>query len=760
MTSLEQTQLGRTVRRPDALGKVTGETLFAADLVAHNMLHAELVCSPHPYARIRGIDRSAALACPGVAAVLTAADIPGRNQVGVILKDHPCLAETFARFAGDCVALVAAETAEQARHAAGQVAVDYEILPPILDPELSRAEGATLLHEAGNVPIHLKVRKGDLDQGFAEADVVVRHSVELRAQEHLYLEPIACLASPTTDGGYKLQGSMQCPYYIQAAIAGVLGLPMSKISVIQSPTGGGFGGKEDTPSEFYTRAILLAHATGRPVKLLLRREDDVRWTSKRHPVRLHYKLGARADGTLTALEAEIVGDCGAYATLSPVVLWRAAVHAGGPYVIPHARVDTYGIYTNRAPSGAFRGFGAPQACVAIETTLDLLAAELGRDPAELRLQNIIRPGQQTLSQHEISDCACLEPVIEAALDGCNWREKWRAPGQDTGRYRRGIGMAAIHYGNSLGAKGWHLDGSGVSLMIFRDGSVTFACGHTEIGQGAITTLSVIAAEALGITPAHVRMHEVDTSIVPDSGPTVASRATIMSGNAILDAARQLIDEFRPLAAELLEVDPAQVRFGDGEVFADERSISWEALCGEAYMQNLRMSSCGWYAAPKSTYDDETGAGSCYFQYAYATQIAEVEVDTLTGRTRVIRVTAAHDVGRAIYPAGIEGQVEGGIAQGMGYALCEDLVEDGEGRILTANFSTYILPSIMETPEVRTILLEGGAPHGPYGVKSIGEPAIIPTAAAIANALYNATGRRIDLLPMTPERLCDRLEQTE
>ncbi len=659
MTVADFTQIGLEARRPDALSKVTGAAVFAADLTAPAMLHAALVCSPHAHARILSVDRSAALSIDGVAAVLTAQDIPGHNQIGVIHKDHPCLADEVVRFAGDCVALVAAETPELARHAAAQVAVDYQVLDPILDPAESRAEGAPPLHPRGNTPIHIKIRKGDCAAGFAEAEVIVQHSVDLKAQEHLYLEPLACLATPIPDGSYKLQGSMQCPYYIQAAIAGVLGVPLSLVSVIQATTGGGFGGKEDTPSEFYTRAALLAHATRRPVKLLLDREEDVRWTSKRHPIKLHYKLGARHDGTLTALEAEIVGDCGAYATLSPVVLWRAAVHSGGPYVIPHAQVDVYGIYTNRAPSGAFRGFGAPQACIAIESAIDRLAAELGRDPAELRLQNLIRPGQETITQHVIEDCEGVENTLQAALDSSGWQTKWRPPGADQGRYRRGIGLASIHYGNSLGAKGWHLDGSGASMMVFRDGSVSIACGHTEIGQGAFTTLPMITAEALGITPQHVQMHEVDTSIVPDSGPTVASRATIMSGNAILDAAQQMLAGLRPLAAELLECDGEEVVFCDGEVRAGEHVISWEELCGEAYVGNVKMSACGWYVAPRSTYNDETGAGSCYFQYAYATHVAEVEVDTLTGRVRLLDLVTAQDVGRVINPQGLEGQSEGG-----------------------------------------------------------------------------------------------------
>ena len=749
------------VRRPDARAKVTGKAVYAADLIRSGMLFAAVVESPHAFARVRHVDGAAARAMDGVEAVLTAADIPGRNQIGVIQKDQPAIVSDWARHPGDCVALVAADSPDLAHRAAQAVGVDYEVLEPQLDTLKNLDQNNPLIHperdQRDNLCSRHKIRRGDMEAGWREADVVVEADLETGAQEHMYLEPMACLVTPEPDGRLRVEGSMQCPYYVQAAVASVTGLPFSKVRVIQGTTGGGFGGKEDTPSEFFSRCALLAQAVDRPVKLFLDREQDIRLTSKRHPTRMHYRVGAKRDGTLTAIEARIVGDAGAYATLTPVVMYRSTVHACGPYRVPNACVDTFGVYTNRVPSGAFRGFGAPQACFGIETVMDRVAAALQLDPCEVRLRNALRPGDEAVTSHALPSCAGLEDTIRVARERSGWSQKWHPPGAgSSGRYREGMGMATIHYGNSLGSPGWYLDASGAHLQINRDGSVALAIGHTELGQGVLTVLPMIVAQALGVTREHVTMRPVDTDNLPDCGPTVASRATIMSGNAILDAAGQLLDRLRPLAAKLLEGDEDELQIEEGKFYLrsdPESFMTWEELAEEAFLANVHLAAVGWWVAPPSTFDSETGKGTCYFQYAYATHVARVQVDTWTGKVRVEKFTCVHDVGRAIYPTGIEGQIEGGVSQGVGYALLEDLRENSSGHILTHNFSTYILPSAMEAvPDVETVCLEYPAPHGPLGVRSVGEPAIIPVASAVACAIANAIGLPVDRIPCTAERL--------
>jgi len=530
-------------------------------------------------------------------------------------------------------------------------------------------------------------------------------------------------------------GSLQCPYYVQKGVAGILGTPYSAVRVVQLTTGGGFGGKEDVPSEICAMAAVCAHVTGRPVKLVLDREVDILRTSKRHPTIIRYRLGAARDGRFLAAEVDIRGDCGAYPTISPVVLWRSAVHGPGPYVIPHVKVDCVGVYTNLPPSGAFRGFGAPQVAVAHEGIVDDMARALGRDPIDLRLQNALAVGAELPTGAPLEESAPLRETLEGARDRCRWAEKRSAP-RAAGPRRRGLGVACVHYGVSLGAKGWHLDASGALVQVHQDGSVAVAIGGTEIGQGARTAMALIAAEALGCPVEKVRVVDTDTALVADSGPTVASRTTVMSGNAVLDACGKIAARLEPIRAEL-------ARGGLPAAFADVTRV--------AYGRNLDLAATGWWVAPPSTFDDQTGLGTAYFVYAFATHIAEVEVDTRTGEVRVLRMTCAHDIGRAINRDGVEAQVEGGVLQGVGYARYEDFRTE-QGRVLTSTLTTYIVPTAADAPEVDLVLVEEPWSKGPYGAKGIGEPALIPAAAAVANAVGDALGFPVSEIPLTPERV--------
>jgi CO/xanthine dehydrogenase Mo-binding subunit len=758
-----QAVVGSSPERVDARAKVTGRARYADDLSLPRMLFAGVAESPVARGRLLAVDRREALAVPGVVAVLTAADVPGRNLIPLMADDQPLLAERDVRYFGEALALVAAETPEAAWAGARAVRAEIVEAEGVFDGVAAMEPAAPRVHDSGNVMLHLKVRRGDPAAALSGADCVIEDRVRTGAQEHFYIETLGAVADPQDDGSMIVYGSLQCPYYVQRAVAAILGFPLGRVRIIQTATGGAFGGKEDVPNEVCACAALLAHRTARPVKLVYSREQDVRRSSKRHPMSMRYRLGASRSGKLAAVEAEIVGDVGAYATLSPAVLFRSNAHATGPYVLDHARVDTYGVYTDNPQSGAFRGFGQPQVCFGIETMMDRLAASLAMDPLDLRERNLLRVGTRTVSGQLLEESVGLERTLTLARRESAWDEKRRAWGparrEPDGRLR-GIGAACCGYGVSLGAKGRHLDGSGAYVQLHQDGSATVAVGGTEIGQGAKTVLAQLAAETLGLGVDRIQIGDVDTARVPDSGPTVASRTTVMSGNAVLDAASQIAARLRPVAASLLGAPGAPVVLAGGRAFLEEdpaRSLPLADLARECYLRKLNLAADGWFQAPPTSYDMETGQGDAYFVYSWATQVAEVAVSPLTGRVEVLSVTAAHDVGRALYPDGVLGQIEGGIVQGMGFALQEAFLLD-RGRPLTDRFSNYIIPSCLDAPEIDIHLVEEPWSLGPFGAKGIGEPAIIPTAAAIANAVFHATGAPVSELPVSPEAVLRALAE--
>lgn len=747
--------IGTSHRRVDGLEKTTGKTRFLPDITVDRMVHAFPIYSSVPFGRITSLNDTDARAIPGFFGLVTAADVPGENQVGVILPDQPLFAAETVRFVGDVVGLAVAETRETAREAASKIQLVIEEHTPLLSIEASRQAKDGFLH-ASNLACSHHVDKGDVDAGFDLAHVVVEATFSTPFQEHYYLEPQGCIAMPGDDGTMEILGSLQCPFYVQKAVAKALGLSFSRVRVRQSPVGGAFGGKEDVPSEVCARAAVAAWKLQRPVKLVYRRRDDIQLTSKRHPYEMRYRVGAMRDGTLVAADVELHANAGAYATLSPVVSYRAAMQAMGPYVVPHVRVRSSSWYTNLPPTGAFRGFGSPQATFGHERIMDLLAAKLEMDPLELRRRNLLHPGDETLTGHRLEASVGVEETVARAAGAADWRRK-RDSAASSGRYRKGIGIATSHYGNCLGAAGWALDGAGAKLQIHRDGSISVAYGLVDMGQGALTVVAQMAAEALGVSTDRIHVQDADTAQVPDSGPSVASRNVVMTGNALRNAADQLRPVLKQAAAELLECGEADVLLRDDRA-TDTRSgasLGFDELAEHLFTSNRIMDAVGWWHVPELSYDPALGTGQAYFTYSYATHVAEVEVDTLTGLVHVERIWAAHDVGRAINPAGVEAQVEGGTAQGIGYALMEHLQHAG-GRITTANLSTYLLPGALDVAEVETIIVEDPEPRGPWGAKGIGEPAIIPTAAAIANAVSHALGVPVNRLPITPEQVLDAL----
>jgi len=771
--------VGAPVHRVDADDKVTGRARYLDDIVLPGMAHAALVLPGVAHANVRGVDDTPARSLPGFVATLTAADIPGENQVGCVDRDQPLLAGERIRYSGDAVAVTVAESPMSAREAARIVSLDLEELEGVFDAEGAMRPDAPRVHEGSNAYLQYRVHRGDVDRGFDEADVIVERTFRTNYQEHSYLEPLGALAVPENGGTITVYGTMQCPNYVQKAVAGVLGLPLARVRIIQTVTGGGFGGKEDVPSEICACAAVAAWHTGRPVKLVHTREEDFYRSSKRHPMVVRYKLGATMDGRFTAADINIIADAGAYSTLTPVVLFRSVAHATGPYEIPNVRTDGYGVYTNRQTTGAFRGFGQPQTIFANESVIDEIAETLGIDPIEIRLTNCLAVGKRTATGQLLEESVGLPETLVVAREESGWLAKRAASGvperdADRGcgagpnaggtslsagrRVLRGIGVGSIYYGVSLGAKGLALDASGAHVNLYRDGSLRVAVGGTEMGQGLLTVLSQMASDVLGIPVASVHVDHVDTSVVPDSGPSVASRTTLMTGNAVIDAATKLRRTLAGVTAGELGGAADDVRFENGRVLSNGRSMRFEELAELCWVRNINTAEEGWYAAPESTFDDE-GQGDAYAVYSFATQVAEVEVDTRTGEVRILRMTAAHDVGRVLNPVTLEGQLQGGVLQGIGMALYESMKTD-EGTILTPDFSTYIIPTSLDTPEISCHAIEAPYSKGPFGAKGIGETPAMPGAVAIANAVTHATGIRFTELPITAEAVRLRLAQEE
>ncbi len=745
--------LGRPHWRVDALGKVTGRAKFAADLGAPGQLWGAVRLARRPHARILSIDTSAAKKVPGVRAVLTAGDLPFSKTFGSLVPHQPVLAFDRVRHYGDGVAMVAADTQAAADRAVASIEVRYEDLPGVFDPLEAMEPGAVRIHDdAGdpaNVCNHHRVRKGDVRRGLRQADIVLDRVYRTQHIDHAYLEPEAVLAEIEGDGGVCVTGSIQNIFTTRRALAVVLGLDLARVTVKHATLGGSLGGKDDVMSQMACRAALLARATGRPVKMVNSREHSMAESYKRHPYVLHYTVGVNRDGRLRALRARIVADAGAYASMSPFVTWRSAVQATGPYECPHVSVDVHAIYTNNCYTGAMRGFGSPQVNVAIESIMDELAPMVGLDPLEFRRRNLFERGSITATgqclDHEVS----VREVLSQATETADWKRRREALDianrkRADGR-RGGIGLACSYRGVSLGAEG--VDAAGALVSVQSDGSVIVTVGLTEMGQGVQSALALIAAEVLGIDVARVKTFNVHTGRVPDSGPTVASRSTIMGGQATKRAAETVRAVLLDVAAAKLGAPAEKLHISGGRVapVAGGSGLSLDEVAAAAFAQGRPLLGFGWYRGPETSWDEVKGSGNAYFTFVYSANVAEVEVDLETGKVDVVRFVAAHDIGRAISPAMVRGQIYGGIAMGLGYATLENyLLERGVPTV--RNLDEYLIPTALDMPEVDAIIVENPDACGPFGAKSIGEPATEIAAPAILNAIAHATGRRIRQLP--------------
>lgn len=723
--------IGQPAPRLDAREKVTGEADYPGDLSLPGMLHMKILFAERPHARVLRIDTRRARKTPGVVAVYTAADVPV-NEYGLQKKDQPVLcgpgstnpAGDVVRFVGDQVAVVVAETEAQAAEALAKIEVEYQDLPAIFDFMAAREPGAPLVHpELGgsNVCVHYRIRKGNIEDGFARADVIVESEYEVPFQEHAYLQPEAGLAYLDEEGRLVVASAGQWTDADRAAIAHALDLPEDRVRVIYPAIGGAFGGREDISVQIVL--ALAAWKLRRPVKIVWSRRESIIGHGKRHPMRLKAKWGATRAGELTAAQMEIVADAGAYMYTTNKVLGNATITSTGPYRIPNVHCDVFGVYTNNLPTCAFRGFGAPQALFMAELQMDKLAAALGLDPVEFRLRNALRDGEALGVGTPTPGPVTIAQVIEAAARRAGWTQdesgRWRAPHPSPSpepHLRRGWGFAggfknvgfSFGYQENSWARVELHGGSQIERVIAMHAGA-------EVGQGTHTVMAQIVAEAAGVPLEKVTLLTSDSAIMKNPGSASASRMTFMAGNALKAAAEAALEKWKN----------------------EERPAVAEQV----------------WLAPKTTpFEPETGRSTPNFAYAYSAQAVEVEVDTETGHVRVLRVVAADDVGQAINPALVAGQIEGGVVQALGYAITEDF-QVREGRVLTDQLSTYLIPTILDAPEnIEPVIVEIPDPLGPYGARGVGELPFLPFAPAVVAAVQNATGVWIHRIPLTPERV--------
>jgi CO/xanthine dehydrogenase Mo-binding subunit len=722
------------------------------DIVPENALYLKVVRSTVAHALLKKVDLSRARNHPGVVAVVTAQDIPGINESAALLPDKPLFATDRVRFAGEPIAAIASYDPSIAEEALELVEIEYEPLPSVFSPVEALKPDAPKVHPNGNVAKHLKVRKGDVEEGFKQADLIVEGIYKTPFQEPVPLEPEAGFVIPEPDGSVTCVGSMQSPYHVQTGIAKILSLRPEQVRVIQAATGGAFGPKSDEmPVDVLGMAALVAIKTRKPAALAYTREESMIGHTKRHQFVISLKTGVKKNGKLTAWQAELVADTGAYASLGPLVVIRACFHATGPYVIPNVKTDSYCVYTNNTMAGSFRGFGGPQAHFAAESHMDEIAKKLGMDPLELRLTNILRPGTLTATSQIVDEGCGLEECISRAVKESDWHNKRQQFKNMNGTKKRGLGIAIMYHGNSLGPEG--SDYATVHMQIERDGAIKLRTALTEYGTGAPSALLQIASETMRLPLEYFRLDPPDTMYCGDSGPTVASRTITIGGRATQMVAGNFSQKLKEIAADMLRCLVGEIESNEGTYRSQstKRSVSFSDVVAHAYAHGISLKEWGTFTAPKCDYVPETSQGTVYLQYTYGAVTAEVEVDTETGRVQVLRMVTAYDVGKAINPISLEGQIEGGTIQGLGYGLMEEMIHHN-GVVVNPNLGDYYVPTSMDIPEMKSIVLEYPGSLGPYGAKAIGEPPIVLPAAAIVNAIDNAIGVRLNEIPATPERV--------
>lgn len=734
--------VGRSVPRKEGRAKTTGAARYVDDMRLPGLLHGATVRSRGPRGRIAGVHFDPSIPWAEFT-VVTARDVPGNNRVALIEDDQPVLAGTVVNHPEEPVVLLAHPDPYLLEEARRAVRIELDPLPAVFTIEES-LERRAIVWGTDNIFRSYTVEAGDVDAAFAGAHLIVEGAYETGAQEQLYIEPNGMIATASPDAGVTVWGSMQCPYYIHRALVELFGLPRDRVRVVQMETGGGFGGKEEYPTIIAAHAALLAWKAGRPVKIVYDRAEDMTATTKRHPSRTRHRTAVDAQGRLLAMEVDFTIDGGAYCTLSPVVLSRGTIHATGPYFCPNVRVRSRAVATNAPPHGAFRGFGAPQSLFAAERQMDRVARAAGLTPEEFRRRNFIRPGQTFAVGQVLKDRIDMGRLLDRALELAGYREKLaRGTGPVPGEpgVRRGIGFATFMHGAGFTGSGEQHLASTVAVEATAAGRVRVLAANVEMGQGTNTIFAQIAADALHLPPDDVEIAQPDTATVPDSGPTVASRTCMVVGRLVEAAAASLRQKL--LDARVLEP----------EYTADD----FRAACRRHLAERGPLRATSQYAPPPGlVWDDERYRGDAYGSYAWAAYVAEVAVDLATYETRVLDFVAVQEVGRVINPVMATGQIEGGVAQGIGYALYEQ-VTWREGRMANGQMTNYIMPTSMDLPPIRVYFEEIPYAHGPGGAKGIGELPMDGAAPAIVNAIEHALGVSITRIPVTPEVLMEAME---
>jgi CO/xanthine dehydrogenase Mo-binding subunit/aerobic-type carbon monoxide dehydrogenase small subunit (CoxS/CutS family) len=748
-------EVGRVNIRPDAFQKVTGQAKYTDDLHFDDMLYARVKRAEVPHALLRHLDVSRARVLLGVHAVLTAENLPGVRNHGLVSTDWPILVGIGdrIRYVGDAVAIVAAETREIATKALDLITINCETQALVKDPIDACHLDAPALHDRGNLLKHIQVRKGDVQHGFDEADLIFEHTFHTPAAEHLFMEPECSIARPTPNGQMEIYVGSQIPYSDREQVARALGWPDERVRIVGQFVGGAFGGKEDIAGQIH--AALLARVTGRPVKLLFDRHESMLVHPKRHSTQIRVKVGAKRDGSLTAVETELYGDTGAYASLGENVMERATTHSTGPYEIPHVSSDCYAMYTNNPPAGAFRGFGVTQSTFAIESMMDMLAKELDMNPLTLRRKNALREGGMTSTGQVLHESVGLLDCIDQVEAEMKKRGGDRPFDSRTeGSIRKAWGFAVAYKNTGFG--GGAKDAASAEVELFADGTFEARTSSAEVGQGLSTVLQLIVAEEFDVPPSQVHVLLMDTDLTPDGGATTASRQTYVSGNAVRSAADTLRQAIGGVLAEKFDLQPDKIHFSRGQVLAGSQCITLASVVEIMKAEGRKACVSYEYQAPATKPLGE--GGDMHIAYSFAAQAAEVSVDTRTGEVKVLQVITANDVGRCLNPLGLQGQAEGGVMMGIGGALMEKFIVE-DGLIFTDKMARYRIPSILHTPEIVSFVIEHPTLDGPYGAKGVGEIAGIPTAPAIINAIYNAVGIRVDCLPVDQEFIWKSLDKT-
>jgi CO/xanthine dehydrogenase Mo-binding subunit len=740
--------IGRSFPRKEGRKKVTGQALYVDDLSFPEMLHGVTVRSPSPRGRIKNISFEGNIPWDEFT-IVTAKDIPGANYVALILNDQPYLASDFVNHPEEPVVLLAHRDKYLVEEARRNVRIEIEEQPAVFTLEDSLAKKEIVWGE-DNVFKKFLVDKGNVDEAWAGADLIVAGEYETGAQEQLYIENNGAIAIANAGDGVTVWGSMQCPYYVHKALVKLFGLPEDKIRIIQTETGGGFGGKEEYPSLIAGHAALLAWKSGKPVKIIYDRAEDMVATTKRHPSRTRHKTAVTKDGKLLAMEIEFVIDGGAYCTLSPVVLSRGTIHAAGPYFCPNVRIHSRAVATNLPPQGAFRGFGAPQSIFALERHMDKVAQAVGLMPEEFRRRNFIHEGETTATSQVIRESVNMDHLLTRALQLSDYHAKREQFARDNaasnGRFskKRGMGFATFMHGAGFTGSGEVFLQSVVSAEATAEGKVKILAASTEIGQGTNTIFSQIAAEALGVDFDSIEIVQPDTGRVPNSGPTVASRTSMVVGKLVESAVTAL----------------KQTLLGSGLLPEKYGQSEFRTACAEyvARFGSLKTSST-YQPPPNVHWDDEKYQGDAYGAYAWAVYVAEVSFDELTYEAHVEDFVALQEVGRVLNPVLAAGQIEGGVAQAIGFTLFENVVWK-DGRMANNQMTNYIIPTPADIPPIRVFFEENPYAYGPGGAKGIGELPMDGAAPAILNAIENATGISFNRIPLMPELLMETFTATK